>query len=73
MNKFSLATVILQLISGLVLIGISIYYYTADKKLNCVIFLVVGIIFVVRPIYTLCKQGRSKNDENGADGDGKNS
>lgn len=70
MNKFTLVTAILQLVSGLVLIGISIYYYTVSNINNFVLFLVVGIIFAVLPFRTFYKLYKSKKNGEGQEVDG---
>lgn len=70
MNKFTLVTAILQLVSGLVLIGISIYYYTVSNINNFVLFLVVGIVFAVLPFRTFYKLYKSKKNGEGQEGDG---
>lgn len=69
LDKYKLITAIFQLVSGLVLIGISVYYYVTGQTQNFFIFLVIGIIFVVMPVITFIKMFLSKNkdddDENG--------
>ncbi len=67
-DKYKLFTAIFQLISGLVLIGISVYYYFTAQVQNFYIFLIVGIIFVVMPVFTFVKMLLSKDDKDDKNG-----
>lgn len=60
---YKLITAILQLVGGLVLIGISVYYYFAEQTLNFYIFLAVGIIFVILPVISFIRAFLKKEDK----------
>ncbi len=71
LDKYKLITAIFQLVSGLVLIGISVYYYVTGQTQNFFIFLVIGIIFVVMPVITFIKMFLSKNKDDDDEKGGK--
>lgn len=63
MNKINLISCIFQLISGLILVGLAIFYFVVRNWLNGIIFLVVGIIFVAMPIRSFFIVRKAKRDE----------
>lgn len=63
MNKINLISCIFQLISGLILVGLAIFYFVVRNWLNGIIFLVVGIIFVAMPIRSFFMARKAKRDE----------
>lgn len=66
MNKFVLITYIFQLVSGLTLIGISVFYFISGNRINGFVFLGVGAVFVVIPIknfFTARKQKREEKEK----------
>ena len=67
LDIYKLITAVLQLAGGLALIGISVYYYFIENTLNFYLFLIVGIIFVVIPVYSFVKAiiKKDKKDDDG--------
>ena len=63
MNKYSLVSAIVQLVSALVLVGISVYYYIAGNTANFVIFLAVGVIFIGLSVRTLYKFFKGRKED----------
>ena len=63
MNKLNLISAIFQLVSALVLVGISVYYYTVGNLPSFGIFLGVGIIFIVMSVRTLYKIFKNRKEE----------
>ena len=63
MNRLSLISAIIQAISGLVLIGLSVYYYTLDEMTKFAVFAAVGVIFIILPARTFYKRYKSRKEE----------
>lgn len=60
MNRFTLIRVILEFASALVLIGIAVYYLISGNSMEGLIFLGVGIIFILSPAWRLYKELKAK-------------
>ncbi len=58
---------VLQLLGGGALIGISVYYWFAENTVNFYVFLIVGIVFVIMPLFyfyrTFFKKPPDKKDD----------
>ncbi len=65
LDIYKLVTAILQLVGGLILTGISVYYYFSGQTVNFYAFLIIGIIFVVWAAYSLIKPLFKKKDDDG--------
>lgn len=63
MNKTALISAIIQLISALILVGISVYYYIDGNTLNFLLFLGVGALFLALSVKALCKYFKDKKDK----------
>ena len=63
MNKLTLITYIFQIVGGLVLIGLSVYYFAIDNWINGLIFLAIGAVFVIMPVRSFLKARKQKEEE----------
>ena len=63
MNKFNLVAYILQILGGLVLAGLAVYYFAIDNWINGLIFLAIGAVFVIMPVRNLLKARKQKEEE----------
>lgn len=65
-KKFLLISAVLQIVSALVLIGLSIYYGITEgvASMRFFIFLGVGVAFLILPVKNIIKYVKNrKNDE----------
>lgn len=60
MNKFSLASAIIQAVCALIIIGIAIYYFVTDDIQKSVVFLLAGIVFLALSARTIYKYFKKK-------------
>ena len=67
MNRLTLYTAIAQLICGLVLAGLSVYYIVIEEYTKFGVFLAVGIVFIALPIraYFRYKKQQKYEEEKG--------
>lgn len=54
-DKYKFISAIIQLVLAVVLVGISVYYVLNDEIANFLLFLIVGIIFIVSSVRTIIK------------------
>ena len=60
MNKIGLISAIVQLVSALILVGLSVYYYTVGNTLNFGVFLAVGALFIIMSVRSIYKYFKSR-------------
>ena len=63
MNKLTLVSAVVQAVCGLVLSGLSIYYFTLEDYTKFGVFLVVGIVFIILPVRTFVRYRKWKELE----------
>lgn len=63
MNRYKLASAIIQIVLALVLVGIALYYLIIDEAVSGVLFLVVGIVFIALSIRTIYKWMKERKNE----------
>lgn len=64
-DKYKFIRAIIELVCGIILLGISVYYLVVHNTSAFVLFLVVGILCIALPVRTIYKL--RKQDKDGKD------